>query len=273
MLIGGKMESAKEIKEVVRDKYAKIVKQSEAKENSSGCCGSSEIDYSVFNDNYSELEGYVAEADLNLGCGIPTEYAGIKKGDTVVDLGSGAGNDVFVARVLVGNEGKVIGVDFTEEMLEKAIQNNKKLGYNNIEFKFGEIENIPLQIDEVDVVISNCVLNLVPDKVKAFSEIYRVLKPGGHFCVSDIVLIGELPEGLKYSAAMYAGCVSGALQKDEYLSNIYQSGFSNVDIKTTKGIQLPDELIKEYLSDDELKLFRESEIGIFSITVVGFKEI
>ena len=272
------MESAKGIKEVVRDKYTEIVKQAEEKENSTGCCGttgccgSSENDYSVFNDNYSELEGYVAEADLNLGCGIPTEYAAIKKGDTVVDLGSGAGNDVFVARVLVGNEGKVIGVDFTEEMLKKANQNNKKLGYNNIEFKFGEIENIPIEADEIDVVISNCVLNLVPDKAKAFSEVYRVLKPGGHFCVSDIVLIGELPDGLKKSASMYAGCVSGASQKEEYLSHIYNTGFSKVEIKTTKGIQLPDDLIKEHLSNDELQLFRESEIGIFSITVVGFKE-
>lgn len=271
------MKTEKEIKKVVRDNYAEIVKQAEKKGSSSGCCaptgccGTSEIDYSVFNDNYSDQEGYVAEADLNLGCGIPTEFAEINKGDTVVDLGSGAGNDVFVARAIVGTEGKVIGVDFTAEMLEKANSNNTKLGFDNVEFKFGEIENLPLETDEIDVVISNCVLNLVPDKAKAFSEIYRTLKPGGHFCVSDIVLMGELPDGLKKSAAMYAGCVSGALQKEEYMAHIQNTGFANVEIKTTKRIQLPDELLKQYLNEEEFKLFKENEFGIFSITVVGYK--
>ncbi len=272
------MKSSKEIKEVVRDKYAEIVKQAEKQENSTGCCeptgccGSSEIDYSVFNDNYSDLDGYVADADLNLGCGMPTEFAGINRGDTVVDLGSGAGNDVFVARTLVGNDGKVIGIDFTEEMLEKANKNNAKLGFNNVEFKFGEIEDIPLDTDGTDVVVSNCVLNLVPDKSKAFSEIYRILKPGGHFCVSDIVLIGELPQGLKDSASMYAGCVSGALQKEDYMAHIDNAGFLDVDIKKSKRIQLPDELVKEYLNDEEFELFKKSKFGIFSITVVGYKK-
>ncbi len=271
------MQTGKEIKKVVRDKYAEIVKQAEEKGKSSGCCeptgccGTSEIDYSMFNDNYSDQEGYVAEADLNLGCGIPTEFAGINIGDTVVDLGSGAGNDVFVARAIVGTEGKVIGIDFTEEMLEKANKNNSKLGFNNVEFKFGEIENLPIETDEIDVVISNCVLNLVPDKAKAFSEIYRILKPGGHFCVSDIVLIGDLPEGLKKSASMYAGCVSGALQKEDYMAHIKNSGFTNVEIKTTKRIQLPEDLLKEYLNEEEFQLFKENEFGIFSITVVGYK--
>jgi len=271
------MKSSEEIKEVVRNKYAEVVKQSEKNDGSTGCCeptgccGSSEIDYSVFNDDYSKLDGYVADADLNLGCGMPTEFAGINRGDTVVDLGSGAGNDVFVARTLVGNEGKVIGIDFTEEMLEKANKNNAKLGFSNVEFKFGEIENIPLDINSTDVVVSNCVLNLVPDKEKAFMEIYRILKPGGHFCVSDIVLLGELPEGLKQSASMYAGCVSGALQKDDYLSYISKTGFSDVEVKTSKRIQLPDELVKEYLNEEEFKLFKENDFGIFSITVVGYK--
>ena len=256
------MNSSKEIKEIVRNKYAEIVKDAELRESSSGCCettgccGSSEIDYSVFNDDYSKLEGYVSDADLNLGCGMPTEFAGIKKGDTVVDLGSGAGNDVFVARTLVGNEGKVIGIDFTPEMLDKAYKNNVKLGFSNVEFKFGEIENIPLEENSIDVVVSNCVLNLVPDKKKAFSEIFRIIKPGGHFCVSDIVLLGELPEGLKKSASMYAGCVSGALQKEDYLAHIEKAGFEKIDIKTTKRIKLPDELVKEYLNEEEFKLFR-----------------
>jgi len=173
---------------------------------------------------------------------------------------------------LVGNEGKVIGIDFTEEMITKANKNNAKIGFGNVEFKFGEIENIPLAVNTADVVVSNCVLNLVPDKAKAFSEIFRILKPGGHFCVSDIVLMGELPEGLKQSASMYAGCVSGALQKDDYMAHISDTGFADVEIKTTKPIQLPTELVKEYLNDEELKLFKESEFGIFSITVVGYKK-
>lgn len=266
------MKSAKEIKDVVKEKYSEIAIKSERDEKSSCCCSKkTEVDYTVFSMNYSELDGYVANADLNLGCGVPTEHAGIKKGDTVVDLGSGAGNDVFVVRAIVGNTGKVIGVDFTEAMLEKANKNKVKLGLKNIEFKFGEIEELPLNRDETDVVISNCVLNLVPDKSKAFSEIYRVLKPGGHFCVSDIVLIGDLPEGLKQSASMYAGCVSGALQKDEYLNHIKNAGFENIEIKSTNRNQLPDSMVKEYLNEEDFILFKKSEFGIFSITVVGYK--
>jgi ubiquinone/menaquinone biosynthesis C-methylase UbiE len=135
-------------------------------------------------DEYQQVNGYVAEADLGLGCGLPTQYAGINEGDTVVDLGSGAGNDVFVARSIVGEKGRVTGIDMTEEMIEKATNNNKKLGFKNVEFRLGDIENLPIENDSVDVVVSNCVLNLVPDKFKAFKEIYRILKPGGHFCVS-----------------------------------------------------------------------------------------
>ena len=222
-------------------------------------------------DEYDHLDGYVADADLGLGCGLPTEHAGIKKGDTVLDLGSGAGNDVFVARAIVGNEGKVIGLDMTEEMIDKAKKNNAKLGYKNVEFHLGDIEQMPFDNNIIDVVVSNCVLNLVPDKKKAFAEIYRILKPGAHFCVSDIVLKGELPAGLKKSAEMYAGCVAGALQQDEYLSIIKETGFANIEIKKTKVIELPDDVLKEYLNDSEVKLFRKNNIGIISITVVGYK--
>jgi arsenite methyltransferase len=222
-------------------------------------------------DEYDNLEGYFADADLGLGCGLPTEHAGIKKGDTVVDLGSGAGNDVFVARSIVGVEGKVIGLDMTEEMIEKANANKIKVGFKNVEFRLGEIESMPLENDTADVVISNCVLNLVPDKRKAFSEIYRILKPGAHFCVSDIVLKGELPEGLQKSAEMYAGCVAGAFQQDEYLGTIKETGFKNVEIKKTKVIELPDDVLKEYLNDSEIEKFKMDNVGIFSITVVGYK--
>ena len=269
------METANELKQVVKDKYGEIAKASK----SSGCCGptccggeeSKIVGYTVMKDEYDNLEGYVAEADLGLGCGLPTEHAGIKKGDTVVDLGSGAGNDVFVARAIVGDEGKVIGIDMTEEMIAKANSNNTKLGYKNIEFKLGDIEQMPLKDNLADVVVSNCVLNLVPDKQKAFSEIYRILKPGAHFCVSDIVLKGQLPAGLQKSAEMYAGCVAGALQQDDYLGVIKETGFINIEIKKTKLIELPDEVLREYISESEIESFKKNTIGIFSITVVGYK--
>jgi arsenite methyltransferase len=267
-----KMQTSDEIKQVVKEKYGEI-----AAKNQQGCgcgCGSKSnkiVGYTVMQDDYDHLDGYVADADLGLGCGVPTEYAGIEKGNTVVDLGSGAGNDVFVARSIAGAEGKVIGIDFTLEMIGKAMANKLKVGYDNVDFKLGEIENIPLENNMADVVISNCVLNLVPDKPKAFAEIYRILKDGAHFCVSDIVIKGELPAGLKKSAEMYAGCVAGALQQDEYLGIIKESGFKNIEIKRTKVIELPDEVLKEYLSDPEIEKYKNMNVGIFSITLVGFK--
>lgn len=265
------MQNEKEIKEVVKEKYGAI-----AKKSSSGCgcgCGTSNkiVGYTIMKDDYNNLDGYVAEADLGLGCGLPTEFAGIKEGDTVVDLGSGAGNDVFVARAIVGNNGKVIGLDFTEEMIEKAIRNNQKLGYENVEFRLGEIESMPIDSSSVDVVVSNCVLNLVPDKQKAFAEIYRILKPGGHFCVSDIVIKGELPANLKKSAEMYAGCVAGAVQQEEYLQIIKETGFVNSTINKTKVIELPYEVLKDYLSDSDYELYRKSDSRIISITVSAYK--
>ncbi len=265
------MQNEKEIKEIVKEKYGQIAKKSQ-----SGCgcgCGSSNkiVGYTIMQDEYDHLDGYVADADLGLGCGLPTEYAGIKKGDTVVDLGSGAGNDVFVARAIVGDEGKVIGIDMTQEMIDKAIRNCAKLGYSNVEFKLGDIENMPLENSIADVVVSNCVLNLVPDKQNAFAEIYRILKPVGHFCVSDIVIKGELPANLRKSAEMYAGCVAGAIQQDEYLKIISETGFKNVEVKKTKVIDLPDEILREYLSESDLKQYRESGIGILSITVTAEK--
>jgi len=266
------MQTSEEIKQVVKEKYGEI-----AAKNQQGCgCGCNSksnkiVGYTVMQDEYDHLEGYVEDADLGLGCGVPTEYAGIKKGDTVVDLGSGAGNDVFVARSIVGDEGKVIGIDFTEEMIHKANANKFRVGFKNVEFKLGEIENIHTENNIADVVISNCVLNLVPDKQKAFSEIYRILKSGAHFCVSDIVLKGELPDGLRKSAEMYAGCVAGALQQDEYLGTIKIAGFTNIEIKKTKVIDLPEEVLKNYLIESEIEKFKSKNIGIFSITVVGYK--
>jgi arsenite methyltransferase len=262
------------LKEIVKEKYGQIADQSR-EQNASSCCGSgcgcSTVDYSVMADDYSKLKGYVADADLGLGCGLPTEFALIKEGDTVVDLGSGAGNDAFVARSITGATGKVIGVDFTEKMIEKAKQNAAKLNYTNVEFRQGDIENMPMASNIADVVVSNCVLNLVPDKKQAFTETFRVLKKGGHFSVSDIVLVGRLPEGLRKSAEMYAGCVSGAIDKDQYLDIIHQTGFTNIKVQKEKKIHLPDEILKEYLTPSEMRDFKEGKSGIVSITVYAEK--
>jgi ubiquinone/menaquinone biosynthesis C-methylase UbiE len=262
------------IKEVVKEKYSEIAKRSILTQSSccgpdTSCCAEEEI--SIMGDEYAELRGYNPDADLRLGCGLPTEFAGIKVGHHVVDLGSGAGNDVFVARSIVGQHGKVTGIDFSEEMLKKAEINNSKLGFRNVEFKYGDIENLPLEDDVADVVISNCVMNLVPDKDRAYSEVYRVLKKEGHFCISDIVLNGKLPDQLRKSAEMYAGCVSGAMQEGDYLAVIDRAGFSDVEIKSSKEIVLPDDLIKRYLSKEEWATYESSSIGIKSITVVGYK--
>jgi arsenite methyltransferase len=266
-------ETSEQLKQLVKEKYGQIADQSKD-QNESSCCGAtgcSTIDYTVMADDYTQLKGYVATADLGLGCGLPTEFAQIKEGDTVVDLGSGAGNDCFVARSIAGESGKVIGIDFTEKMISKARANAEKLNYKNVEFRQGDIENMPLAGNVADVVVSNCVLNLVPNKKQAFAETFRVLKKGGHFSVSDIVLVGDLPEGLQKSAEMYAGCVSGAIQKDEYLSIIKQAGFANVTVQKEKRIHLPDEILQEYLSASEINEFKNGSTGIFSVTVYAEK--
>ncbi|MBI3481560.1 MAG: arsenite methyltransferase [Bacteroidetes bacterium] len=270
------MNTSEQLKELVKEKYGIIADQSK-ETNESSCCGAgygcSTIDYTVMADDYSKLAGYNPDADLGLGCGLPTEFALIKKGDTVIDLGSGAGNDCFIARSLAGKEGKIIGIDFTEKMLSKAKANADKLGFTNVEFRQGDIENMPVAGNVADVVVSNCVLNLVPNKQQAFAETFRVLKKGGHFSVSDIVLVGELPEGLKKNAEMYAGCVSGAIQKEEYLSIIKEAGFAEIKIQKEKRITLPEEILKEFLSADDIKEFNSGNTGIFSITVYAEKPV
>lgn len=263
---------AEDLKIIVKEKYSEIVKSTE---QSSSCCGTGSsccgTDYTVFSESYKNLQGYNPDADYNLGCGIPTEYAQIKAGDTVVDLGSGAGNDCFVARAFVGESGRVIGVDMTEAMIEKARENNKKLGFSNVEFRLGDIENMPLESDSADVVISNCVLNLVPDKDKAFSEIFRILKPGGHLSVSDVVLRGSLPEKIQNAAEMYAGCVSGAIDINLYQQKMEKSGLKNIKVQKEKIISLPDESLRSVLDSGEMEEFRKSGSGIFSITVYAEK--
>jgi SAM-dependent methyltransferase len=269
------MKNESELKALVKEKYGGIASQAGLPDKSS-CCGNvsdncTEDLCHIMADDYSKLEGYNPDADLGLGCGLPTEFAKIKTGDTVVDLGSGAGNDCFIALSAVGPSGKVIGIDFTEKMIEKARQNAQKLQYNNVEFRLGDIEDIPITSNKADVIVSNCVLNLVYNKYKVFSEIYRVLKPGGHFSISDIVLQGQLPEKLKQAAKMYAGCVSGAVQKDEYLSIIEEAGFINISLQKEKKIFVPDEILLQFLSKAELDGLRQTNPGIYSITVYAEK--
>lgn len=236
-----------------------------------GCCTTDEFSASMTED-YSKVEGYQKNADLSLGCGIPTEIANIKEGDTVIDLGSGAGNDVFIARRIVGDKGKVIGIDMTPEMVIRALQNNQKLEYKNVEFALGEIENMQtIPTNTADVVISNCVMNLVPDKEKAFKEVHRVLKVGGHFSISDIVYSGTLPKGILEAAEMYAGCVAGASEKGAYLGIIKSVGFKNIHIKKERLIELPDDLLLKYVSAEDIAEFKKSNSGIYSITLYADK--
>ena len=268
-----KKRSPEDLKETVRAKYNQISKQSK-QYNASSCCGSGQSSQEVYNimtDDYSEVEGHNQDADLGLGCGLPTEFAHISEGDTVIDLGSGAGNDCFVARHETGPAGKVLGIDFAESMIAKARKNAEKLEFNNVEFRYGDIEEMPVSDNLADVIVSNCVLNLVPNKEQVFSEIFRVLKPGGHFSISDIVLVGDLPEALREDAEMYAGCVAGAIQKEKYLGYIEDLGFENIAIQKEKTINIPDDILAKYLSEQEIDDFKNGSTGIYSITVFAQK--
>ncbi len=268
------MKDGTQIKELVKEKYGEIANQSR-QQNTASCCGATgccgdEV-YNIMADDYSKLEGYNPDADLGLGCGLPTQFAQIKEGNTVIDLGSGAGNDVFIARRAVGEKGKVLGIDFTEAMVKKARQNAEKLGCNNVEFRLGDVEDMPVTSNYADVMVSNCVLNLVPNKHKVFSEIYRVLKPGGHFSISDIVLEGEMPAKWKDVAEFYVGCVSGAISKNEYLSIIKEAGFQQIILQKEKTITIPDDILQQYLSEEEIRKYHNDPVRILSITVFAKK--
>jgi ubiquinone/menaquinone biosynthesis C-methylase UbiE len=267
--------NGEELKQVVKEKYGKIALENSSENSccsSSSCCGPG-VDYTVFSEKYDNKEGYNPEADMNLGCGIPTDFAQIKAGDHILDLGSGAGNDCFVARAIVGDTGKVTGLDMTEPMIAKARENCAKLKFTNVDFVPGDIEDMPFDDNKFDVVISNCVLNLVPDKTKAFNEIFRVLKSGGHFCVSDVVIKGTLSEKMQKDAELYAGCVSGASEMNEYLQIVEKSGFRNIKVHKQKEIKLPETLLSEYNDKNELISYAAGDTGIFSITVSAEKPL
>lgn len=239
-----------EIKKTVREGYAKVAK------NNTPCCGSSSsessgpcaCESSIDQESVSKAIGYSKEelealpegADLGLGCGNPTALASIEEGETVIDLGSGAGIDCFLAAKKVGKDGKVIGVDMTPEMLDRARANAKNGNVENVEFRLGEIDNLPVADNTADLIISNCVINLAPDKKRVFEEAFRVLKPGGRVMISDIVLLGELPEALKASKEAYVGCISGAILKEDYLQTIKDAGFERVEVVSEATFPVED---------------------------------
>lgn len=260
------MQSPDSIKASVRDKYAAIARS----KSDVSCCSScgEDLEVSMIGDDYDGVDGYVAEADLQLGCGVPTDLADIHPGDAVLDLGAGAGLDAFTARHITGSEGRVVGVDMTPEMVQKAQANAASLGFENVTFVEGDIEALPLEDAQFDVVISNCVLNLVPDKPTAFAEMWRVLRPGGHFCVSDIVVRGTLPDEVRRSAEMYAGCVGGAIEEGEYLDLLGAAGFEDVAVARRKTIDVPDAALLEHASETDVRAFRDGG-AIESVTVRG----
>lgn len=264
------MSEAQAIREKVRAKYGAIAR------SAAGCCGPREgccADGSLdmIGDAYRAVEGHVAEADLGLGCGVPTRHAALRPGEVVLDLGSGAGNDCFVARHEVGPTGRVIGVDMTPEMIARARANAQKLGYDNVEFRLGEIEHLPVETSTIDCVLSNCVLNLVPDKTSAFAEIARVLVPGGRMCVSDIVATGPLPEPVREATGLYVGCVAGAIPQGDYVSLLRAAGLEDVRIVESRPIPLPDEALAPHLDAAGIAAFRASGVELRSVTVLARK--
>lgn len=271
-------QKAEQIKKVVRESYAKIITQK------SCCCPS--CDTSNLSQDISKKIGYTEKdmqevpegSNLGLGCGNPIALASLKQGETVLDLGSGAGFDCFLAANKVGNNGKVIGIDMTQEMLEKARENAKKGNYKNVEFRLGEIEKLPVEDNSIDVIISNCVINLSPDKAKVFMEAFRVLKPGGRLMVSDIVLLKELPDFIKNSIEAYIGCLSGAILKEQYINAIKRAGFQDIKIIDESSFPIDcmanDPTAKAIV--ENLKIspdhIEETANSVISIKVSGLKQ-
>lgn len=269
-----------EIKKVVREGYGKIAKtNSSCCAPTSSCCGGSSANDTSRKIGYSdeELLSVPEGANLGLGCGNPVALASLKKGETVMDLGSGPGFDCFLSANKVGKSGKVIGIDMTPEMLDRARENARKGNYENVEFRLGEIENLPAADNSVDIIISNCVINLAPDKKRVFLEAYRVLRPGGRIMVSDMVLIKELPDVVKNSVEAYIGCLSGAISKEDYLEAIKNAGFR--DVKIFDEVNFPIELITNDPTASALienfnmshEVLKEVAESIVSIKVYGIK--
>ena len=272
------MENEK-IKEYVKKRYGEIAK-TECSSRSSSCCSSSSCgpppQYVAWKLGYSpdDIESVPEDSVLGLGCGNPVALASLKEGETVLDLGSGGGIDVFLAAKKVGPQGKVIGVDMTQEMVTRAKATASEHSYKNVEFRLGEIENIPVEDETVDVIISNCVINLAPDKLKVFQEAYRVLKPNGRIMVSDLVTEGELPDEVRKSFDAWAGCIAGALEKSDYLNKIANAGFKNVKVASQKPytIEVSPEL-RGKITSIQVEAHKSSQTHTSKVEIfVGFKE-
>jgi arsenite methyltransferase len=267
-----------QIKKIVRQKYGELARTERsccAADDTASCCSPDSVSKEIGYED-DELNAVPQGANLGLGCGNPVAIASLKEGETVLDIGSGAGFDCFLAANKVGKKGRVIGVDMTPEMIEKARQNAKKGSYGNVEFRLGEIENLPAADNSVDVVISNCVINLAPDKMRVFKEAFRVLRPGGRFMISDLVLARELPSAVRESVQAYVGCVAGAVMKEEYLATIRAAGFH--EIQTVNEVPYPVEVIandptaKEIIEKSELRNQMQDLAGsVLSISVCGIK--
>ena len=257
------MRTPEDLKRAVREKYGALA----AGDGAVGCCTG--VGVSSIGEDYSALAGYFPDADLGLGCGIPVEFARMGEGETVIDLGSGAGNDAFVARSLVGARGRVIGVDMTEAMVEKARSNVSRLGFESVEFVVGEIENLPVASGAADIVISNCVLNLVPDKGRAFAEVFRVLRPGGRFSISDVVTAGAWDEAGKRAAEEFVGCVAGASDREDYLATVRAAGFLNVAVVKERRICIPEGVSSQ--ATTTASACADNVAAVLSVTVCGVK--
>ena len=271
-----------EIRKAVRESYGKIaVKEATGcgPATSCGCgCGSTQdIVSKAIGYSDEEIKAVPEGANLGLGCGNPTALASLKESEVVLDLGSGAGFDCFLAADKVGESGRVIGVDMTAEMIEKARENARKGDYRNVEFRLGEIENLPMADNSVDVVISNCVINLSPDKKRVYEEAFRILKPGGRIMVSDIALLKELPAALKGNIAAYVGCVAGATTREEYLATVAAVGFKDVEIVNEVNVRglYGEATISFGLTEDEIteEQLREAEDSMISMQIQAFKPI
>lgn len=267
------MSKSEGLKQLVRDKYGALAARDNEKDQGGCCCADTGCgtDMAPLVRGYEDQKGYNPDADLGLGCGLPVDLAGLKPGNTVIDLGSGAGNDCFIARAVVGEKGRVIGIDMTPEMIAKARRNTEKSGFNNVEFRLGDLENLPVVDNLADVVVSNCVFNLVPDKARAFRETWRVLKPGGHFSISDIVTLGELPEDLQRVAELYVGCIVGAMDREAYLQLIRAAGFHAVRVQRETRIAIPRELLLDHGISSAIAGKLAEQTTVLSITVTGEK--
>jgi len=247
-------KKSEDVKKFVRERYGQVAENKQSgccDTTSSSCCGSQSSTELQIGYSKDQLEAIPDDADLGLGCGNPTAFADIKEGETVLDLGSGGGIDCFLAARKVGQSGKVLGVDMTERMINLASKNASDAGHTNVEFRLGEIESLPVEDNSVDLIISNCVINLAPDKTKVFGEAYRVLKPGGRFMVSDLVTSEEIPDHVRKSFEAWAECIAGALIKEDYLEIIKSIGFENIEVlKEHKYVEdhMSDELKGKVLS-------------------------